>query len=83
MDLRTPLEELTQHFIVKAGPNKDKNQYGHLELWWAGGSVEDEPNALTNPWMMIADAQSSYSLACMDHLAGILDTARAALKQSE
>lgn len=67
---------LATHFIVKVGPNKDKNQYGHLELWWAAKSVNEEPDASFNPWMMLGNAENSYSLAAMGELRGALDAAR-------
>jgi hypothetical protein len=70
------VSDLATHFIVKDGPNKDKNQYGHLELWWAAKSVDEEPSASYNPFMLLASAENSYSLACMGHLAGILEAAR-------
>lgn len=76
MKEREILEFLATHFIVKNGRNKDTNQYGHLELWWAAKSVNEEPSALYNPWMMLGDAQNSFSLAAMGELRGCLDAAR-------
>lgn len=75
-EMQALLTELVTHFTIKDGLRKDKNQYGHLELWWAGKSVEEQPDALTNPWMLLASAENSYSLGRMGHLAGILDSAR-------
>jgi hypothetical protein len=76
MTEREVLEFLATHFAVKVGPNKDRNQYGHLELWWAAKSVAEEGSALYNPWMMIGNAENSYSLAAMGELRGALDKAR-------
>ena len=76
--LRAIVDDLATHFVVKDGPNKDKNQYGHLELWWAAKSVAEEASASYNPFMLLASAESSYSLACMNHLAGLIAAAREA-----
>lgn len=76
MTERELLEYLTTHFVVKDGPNKDKNQYGHLELWWAAKSVHEESSALYNPWMLLGTAENSYSLAAMGDLRGVLEVAR-------
>ena len=75
------LEFLAVHFIVKAGPNKYKNQYGHLELWWAAKSINEEPNASFNPWMMLGNAEDSFSLAAMSELHGALAAARELMKK--
>ncbi len=76
MTEREILEFLATHFIVKDGPNKDKNQYGHIELWWAANSVAEQPDAGRNPWMFLGDAQNSFSLAAMGQLRGALNEAR-------
>lgn len=76
MTEREILKFITTHFVVRNGPNKDTNQYGHLELWWAAKSVDDKPDALYNPMMLIGDAQNSYSLAAMGELRGAIDAAR-------
>jgi hypothetical protein len=65
------LEYLATHFVVKDGRNKEKNQYGHLELWWAGKSVHEEPGE-SNPWMMLGNAANSYSLAAMGELQAVI-----------
>lgn len=70
-----PLEYLTTHFIVKDGPNAGTNQYGHLELWWAAKSVNEEPSAAYNPWMLLGEAQNSYSLVAMGELRGVIAAA--------
>lgn len=69
--LRAALRHFTDHFEVKAGQNKDSNQYGHLELWHR------------NPGLLLGDAQNSYSLACMGQMAGALEYARAILDHGE
>lgn len=73
---RELLNFLATHFIVKNGSNSEKNQYGHLELWWAAESVDVEPNAATNPWLLLTSAEGSYSLAALGELRGVLDEAR-------
>lgn len=76
MTERDILEFLATHFIVKDGSNKDKNQYGHLELWWAAKSINEAPDASFNPWMMLGNAENSYSLVAMGELQGALNEAR-------
>lgn len=69
------LKYLTTHFVVKNGPNNEKNQYGHLELWWAAKSVHEEPSAAYNPWMHLASAENSFNLAAMGDLRGVIEVA--------
>jgi hypothetical protein len=80
--LRAVLVVFTTHFVVKDGSNKERNQYGHLELWFAARSVHEEADAIRNPWMLIGSAEGSFSLACMNVLASALVNADAALSQS-
>lgn len=76
---RECLEALCRHFIVKDGPNKDTNQYGDLDLWWAAKDVREKPDALYNPWMHLGNACNSFSLGAMGHLADVLAASREAL----
>ena len=72
---RAALRAFAEHFEVKEGPKKNETQYGHLELWYAAKSVNEEADALHNPKMLMASAESSFSLACMNALGGALDNA--------
>lgn len=83
MTEREILEYLTTHFVVRNGRNNDKNQYGHLELWWAAKSVHEEASALYNPMMLLASAENSYSLCAMGELRGVIDEARKLLGDGE
>lgn len=67
---------LAKHFVVRNGPNSDKSQYGHLELWWAAADVAAESSAMRNPFMLLGTAENSYSLAAMGELRALIDHAR-------
>lgn len=85
--LRTQLDGLLPHvqslvkqFVIKAGPDVERNQYGHLELWCAS-DVTKEPDALRNPFTLIGNATNSYQLGCMGLLAGHLEQLSVAVAQ--